>query len=87
MSDIKLTTATADDHKHRFLFEEMDLRGELVHLDRVLADVGAIHAYPDGVNRLLGEFLSAAVLLASTLKFSGKLTVGRRTRRIQHWVG
>ena len=55
------------------------MRGELVQLEEVLSDIGAIHAYPAGVSRLLGEFLSASVLLASTLKFSGRLTIQARS--------
>lgn len=75
--------ASAAEHpremKRRFLFEEMDLRGELLHLDQTLSDIAAIHAYPQGVSRLLGEFVVAAVLLASTLKFRGTLTVQARS--------
>jgi molecular chaperone Hsp33 len=59
----------------------MDVRGELVHLDQVLDEVSAIHDYPAGVAALLGEFLTAAVLLASTLKFKGSLTVQARSDR------
>jgi molecular chaperone Hsp33 len=69
------------DFKRRFIFEQMDVRGEIVHLDRVLDDVNAIHDYPAGVATLLGEFLTAAVLLASTLKFRGSLTVQARSDR------
>ncbi|EAQ97155.1 Hsp33 family molecular chaperone HslO [Congregibacter litoralis] len=69
------------DGKRRFLFEHMDLRGEIVHLDQVISDVSDIHSYPAGVSRLLGEFLVASVLLASTLKFRGSLTVQARSDR------
>ncbi|WOJ97898.1 Hsp33 family molecular chaperone HslO [Congregibacter brevis] len=69
------------DGKRRFLFEKMDLRGEIVHLDQVITDVSEIHSYPPGVSRLLGEFLVASVLLASTLKFRGSLTVQARSDR------
>ncbi|WP_439105474.1 Hsp33 family molecular chaperone HslO [Congregibacter sp.] len=69
------------DGKRRFLFEQMDLRGEIVHLDQVITDVSEVHSYPRGVSRLLGEFIAAAVLLASTLKFKGSLTVQARSDR------
>ena len=69
------------DYKRRFLFETMDLRGEIVHLERTLEDIHAIHAYPAGVARLLGEFVAASVLLASTLKFRGSLTIQARSDR------
>ncbi|MEE4279753.1 MAG: Hsp33 family molecular chaperone HslO [Halieaceae bacterium] len=71
-------TATVDG-KRRFLFEELDLRGEIVHLEGALGEVAAVHDYPTGVHRLLGEFLAAAVLLASNLKFKGSLTVQARS--------
>jgi len=67
------------DGKRRFLFEEMDLRGEIVQLEGVLGEIGAIHTYPAGVVQLIGEFLASAVLLASNLKFSGSLTVQARS--------
>lgn len=67
------------DGKRRFLFEKMDLRGEIVHLDQAISDIRETHSYPAGVSRLLGEFLAAAVLLASTLKFRGSLTVQARS--------
>lgn len=86
MSDRQVNTLLHDgtidcttDGKRRFLFEEMDLRGEIAHLDGVLSDVRSIHDYPAGVARLLGEFLVASVLLASTLKFRGSLTVQARS--------
>jgi molecular chaperone Hsp33 len=75
------TTLIHRDAKRRFIFEQMDLRGEIVHLDQVLRDVREIHAYPDGVARLLGEFMAASVLLASNLKFRGSLTVQARSDR------
>ena len=70
---------TRADGKRRFLFEELDLRGEIVHVDQALGEVLSIHAYPGGVARLLGEFLASAVLLASNLKFRGSLTVQARS--------
>ncbi|MFT7285948.1 MAG: molecular chaperone Hsp33 [Halieaceae bacterium] len=72
---------TPADAKRRFLFEHLDLRGELLHLNSVLGDIRAIHDYPAGVGRLIGEFLAASVLLASTLKFRGSLTVQARSDR------
>ncbi len=67
------------DCSQRFLFEEADVRGETVHLTRSLGDILAIHQYPPGVARLMGEFLAAAVLLSTNLKFEGKLIVQARS--------
>jgi molecular chaperone Hsp33 len=69
----------ASDCSLRFLFEDADIRGETVHLDQALRDILAVHQYAPGVSRLLGEFLAAAVLLSTTLKFEGKLILQARS--------
>lgn len=71
--------ALATDTSQRFLFEEADIRGETVHLHRAYRDILDLHQYPPGVARLLGEFLAAAVLLSTNLKFEGKLVVQARS--------
>jgi molecular chaperone Hsp33 len=68
-----------DDSARRFLFENADIRGEIVHLDASYRAMIDIHQYAPGVNRLLGEFQAAAVLLTSTLKFDGKLILQARS--------
>jgi molecular chaperone Hsp33 len=70
---------TIGDQAQRFLFEDADIRGESVHLDSAYKEILAIHQYPSGVGRLLGEFLSAAVLLSTNLKFEGKLILQVRS--------
>ena len=67
------------DQSRRFLFEHADIRGETVQLDEAYREILAIHQYPGGVGRLLGEFLAAAVLLSSNLKFEGKLILQVRS--------
>lgn len=67
------------DQSRRFLFEHADIRGETVQLDEAYREILAIHQYPDSVGRLLGEFLAAAVLLSSNLKFEGKLILQVRS--------
>jgi molecular chaperone Hsp33 len=61
------------DNSRKFIFENADIRGEVVHLDKSYAEITAIHQYAPGVSRLLGEFLAAAVLLSTTIKFEGRL--------------
>lgn len=63
------------DSLRRFLFEGLQVRGELVRLDEAWQRVLQYQEYPPAVRDLLGEALSAAVLLASTLKFEGMLTL------------
>ncbi|MEM0954488.1 MAG: Hsp33 family molecular chaperone HslO [Pseudomonadota bacterium] len=70
------TAAVADRNLARkFIFEDADIRGELVHIDSAYRDIIGIHQYPTGVTRLLGEFLAAAVLLSTTIKFEGRLVL------------
>lgn len=77
MSESKTTNC---DGTLRFLFEEADIRGQTVHLDRSFRDITEIHQYAPGVNQLLGEFLAAVTLLSSTLKFDGKLILQARSQ-------
>ena len=70
---------TSRDRTQRFLFEEADIRGEIVQLDHSFREIIDVHQYAPGVNKLLGEFLAAAVLPATTLKFEGKLVLQARS--------
>jgi len=74
-----MMTLLHTDQSRRFLFEDADIRGESAHLDTAYREILAIHQYPPGVARLLGEFLAAAVLLSSNLKFEGKLVLQARS--------
>jgi molecular chaperone Hsp33 len=79
MIDTADTRDTCADHSRRFIFDDADIRGELVQLDHTLADMLAVHQYAPGVCRLLGEFLAAATLLSTTLKFEGRLVLQARS--------
>jgi len=61
------------DRLQKFLFEHAAIRGEFVNLTETWEQVQANHTYPPAVANLLGEMLSAAVLLASNIKFNGTL--------------
>jgi len=69
----------AADVSQRFLFDNADIRGETVHLDSTLEEILAVHQYAPAVCQLIGEFLAAAVLLSTTLKFEGKLILQARS--------
>lgn len=58
----------------RFMFDNAPVRGEIVHLDATWRALLDRHDYPEIVKKTLGEFMSAAALLSSTLKFEGTLT-------------
>lgn len=72
-------TREAADQSQRFLFEHADIRGESAQLDSAYREILDIHQYASGVSRLLGEFLAAAALLSSNLKFEGKLVLQVRS--------
>lgn len=59
----------------RFIFDDTDIKGQVAQLEQSYQDCLANTEYPMIVATLLGEFLAAASLLVSTLKFSGRLTL------------
>lgn len=63
------------DSIHAFNFQDFPVRGKLVHLNASWQAVLERKDYPEVLKPLLGQALAAAVLLASTLKFTGRLTM------------
>lgn len=57
------------------MFDDFPVRGQIVHLDASWRAVLERHDYPANVRSILGEALAATVLLASTLKFDGRMTL------------
>ena len=66
------------DSLRRFVFERYPFRGQLVHLGPAWRAMMEHHDYPVEVRDSLGEAVAAAVLLASTLKFKGQLSLQLR---------
>ncbi|CAM3475278.1 Hsp33 family molecular chaperone HslO [Parendozoicomonas haliclonae] len=67
------------DVAQRFIFDNTDIRGERVQLNASLQEALAPHAYPQMIKELLGELAAAAVLLSTTLKFEGRMTLQARS--------
>jgi len=63
------------DQLHRYLFENVAVRGELVTVSETLDQILANHSYPQPVKNVLAELLVATSLLTATLKFAGDITV------------
>ena len=63
------------DRLHRFLIENTNVRGELVHLDDTWQALLTNVDYPDEVRSILGQAVSAVALLAATVKFEGSLSL------------
>lgn len=68
-----------NDKTQRFLFESLDMRGEMVSLEQSYSEVLTKHPYPTPVAKLLGELLAASALLCNTLKFDGILVLQARS--------
>lgn len=66
------------DSRYRFLLENANVRGVLVRLDETWKEVLRRAEYPARVQQVLGHAMAAMPLLASTIKFSGKLTLQAR---------
>lgn len=63
------------DQIQRFMFDQTNVRGEIVTLAKAYHEVLTHHAYPPAVNELLGELLAAVALLTDTVKLDGTLSI------------
>ncbi|CDI01504.1 33 kDa chaperonin [Candidatus Competibacter denitrificans Run_A_D11] len=68
------------DSLHRFLFDHLAVRGEIVHLDTAWRAVLERRTYPPAVQEVLGAATAAAALLSATIKFDGLLTLQIQAR-------
>ncbi|MBB3143315.1 Hsp33 family molecular chaperone HslO [Halomonas organivorans] len=64
-----------NDQIQRFLFEDTNVRGEIVTLEQAHAEVMDRHDYPPAVTRQLGELLAAVALLTETIKLDGTMSI------------
>ncbi|MCO4798468.1 MAG: Hsp33 family molecular chaperone HslO [Colwelliaceae bacterium] len=67
--------STQPDILHRYLFDDLHVRGELVQLSNTYQQIIEAHNYPLGVRQLLGELVAATCLLTATLKLEGEIAV------------
>lgn len=80
MQDVPRSESASSEHRvidlvQRFVVEQQSVRGQFVRLGPAWLALREHADYPEPVRRLLGEAVSAVVLLASTLKFEGELTL------------
>ncbi len=66
------------DEVHRFLFEDLDIRGALVRLGPAWRQMQAGRGYGETVGKLLGELSAVAAIIGNTLKTPGRLTLHLR---------
>lgn len=65
----------AFDQLHRYLFNQGNVRGELVRLNKSYQSILDSYHYPPVIQHLLGELMAAASLLTATLKFEGDIAI------------
>tara|TARA_R110001592_G_scaffold62142_4_gene189917 strand:- start:27044 stop:27901 length:858 start_codon:yes stop_codon:yes gene_type:complete len=67
-----------NDTFQRFLFEELQIRGEWVRLGNSFQEATHALNYPLAIKSLLGQTIAASILLTGTLKFAGRLSIHAR---------
>lgn len=70
-----------NDNIQRFLFDEHNVRGEIIHLEKVIEKTQAKHNYPAFIQSVLNEALLCTLLMSSTLKYSGQLTLQFQSKK------
>jgi molecular chaperone Hsp33 len=63
------------DLTQRFILENLDIRGEVVHLGPLWEAIGARRDYPESMRPLLGEFAALVLLIAASLKHPGRVVL------------
>ena len=63
------------DTLQRFIFEHANIRGEIVHIEQTYQTIMNQRYYPPMVKNLLGEAIVSCLLLASSIKFEGSLSL------------
>ena len=63
------------DQLHRYIFNQANVRGELVRLEDSYQAMLQSNQYPLVIQKLLGELMAATSLLTATLKFEGDIAV------------
>jgi len=65
---------------HRFIFDSFGIRGEFVQLQDSVQRMLQDHNYPPVISDLLQQAAAVAVLLTTTLKFEGKMSIQLQTK-------
>ena len=77
---------TSTDHRQRFYIDNSPVRGDIVHINTALETILQQRQYPKAIALMLGEMLAAVALLATTLKFSGRLSLQAQGSGNLKWV-
>ena len=64
-----------NDQIQRFIFDDYDIRGQLVCLTDSYQSAIEHHNHPEAINRLIGEFMAAVALLSTGIKIPGTVSL------------
>ena len=64
---------TDNDRLYRFIIENTNVRGEMVHLNATWQAILERADYPENIRTILGEAMAACALLSATIKYEGSL--------------
>ena len=59
----------------RFLFKDLDIRGQYLSLDSTWQEINQNRGYPEVIRNLFGEVAALSVMLANGMKHKGNLTI------------
>ncbi|BBP43016.1 Hsp33 family molecular chaperone HslO [Thiosulfativibrio zosterae] len=59
----------------RFLFKDLDIRGQHLKIDQAWSKMTENRGYPDSIIALLGELTAIAIMMANGMKHQGKVTL------------
>jgi len=68
------------DRVHRFIFDSFGIRGEFVQLEASMQRMLQSHHYPKVISDLLQQAAAVSILLTTTLKFEGKMSIQLQTK-------
>lgn len=71
-----------DDNIYTFAVPSLSVRGRILSLDKLLADILNKHAYPKEIKLLLSEVIVLTSLFGASLKFDGKFTLQIRSNGV-----
>ena len=74
------------DIRQRFFIDNSPVRGDVVHIHQTLKTILNQRKYPQAIALMLGEMLAAAALLATTLKFKGRLSLQAQGSGDLKWI-
>lgn len=67
------------DSLQRFIFDNLDVRGQWLQLEQSYQQALSAHNYPRAIKQWLGQLMAATTLFGNNLKFDGTITLQLRS--------